>query len=94
MPAIPFNREEVIRELKEHVMKVQFVKANGETRILTCTLRPDMVKDPNFSEEYLKEQHDKYPDVVAAWDIDNRGWRGFRIDSVQWIETKDNLLYK
>jgi hypothetical protein len=95
MPSVPFDRDSVLTDLKANVMKVQFIKENNQTRIMLCTLRPDMIKGA-YDEQFLEEHHRKpeNKNAVVVWDIDNQGWRSFKMNSVQWIETKDNLLYK
>jgi hypothetical protein len=39
----------------------------------------------------LEEEHDKHKDsgVLAVWDLQNNGWRSFRIDSVEYAQIID-----
>jgi predicted DNA-binding transcriptional regulator YafY len=36
----------------------------------------------------LADEHDKHKDsgVLAVWDLQNNGWRSFRIDSVEYAQ--------
>lgn len=64
--------------LKETVVQVTFTKADGNTRVMNCTLNPTYLPESNTSSTRSKNE-----DVLAVWDIDNNGWRSFRYDSVQ-----------
>jgi len=39
----------------------------------------------------LADEHDKHRDsgVLAVWDLQNNGWRSFRIDSVEYAQIID-----
>lgn len=84
-----YQRERLIDDLKKFVCEVRFKKANGEMRVMKCTLRPSNM--PSLTEEqiqHLNEQHEKpeNKDVIAVWDIEVNGWRSFRVDSVTYFE--------
>jgi WYL_2, Sm-like SH3 beta-barrel fold len=76
--------KETLKSLaKTNIIRVTFTKVSGETRVMRCTLR----------EEYLPAQEDlenhttkKNTNALAVWDIDNSGWRSFRVDSVTKVE--------
>jgi hypothetical protein len=82
-----YERDIILRDLRENVMRVTFVKVNGENRIMNCTLRPDMLP-PSYVTEETKERafHQENPNVISCWDLQAKGWRSFRIDSVTYIE--------
>ena len=81
----------IIEELKKNIVIVNFTKVNGEERNMTCTLLPHLLpvhetntENPaNFPEPYpaVKEN----PDVVRCYDLSARGWRSFRVDSINTI---------
>lgn len=86
------NRQEMISALKEDVCRVTFKKVNGDTRLMYCTLKSDflpendrMVNEAGF--EPTKQVNEK---VLAVWDIDVKGWRSFRIDSVTHFDSNPN----
>jgi hypothetical protein len=82
-----YDRELILKELREHVMEVSFTKVNGDNRIMRCTLRKDLLP-PTYIAEETKEKtfHKENPDVIAAWDVQANGWRSFRIDSVSYLQ--------
>jgi len=69
------------------VIHVEFTKKNGETREMNCTTNLDLIPESAHPSEdrmtYVKE------DVVRAYDIDVKGWRSFRVDSVNVLESKE-----
>lgn len=86
------NREEMISALKEDVCRVTFKKVNGDTRLMYCTLKSDflpendrMINEAGF--EPTKQVNEK---VLAVWDIDVKGWRSFRVDSVTHFDMNPN----
>jgi WYL_2, Sm-like SH3 beta-barrel fold len=83
-----FNRDTLLNELRTNVIEVNFTKKDGNKRILKCTLRPDLLPSTYVGEDVENEKnfHRTNPDVIAAWDIENNGWRSFRIDSVIYAQ--------
>lgn len=73
------NKKEILDDLKEHICSVDFIKADGKKRTLNCTLKSDVVPAPKATNTVARPLNDE---VVAVWDVDNNGWRSFRIDSV------------
>jgi hypothetical protein len=82
-----YNRDAVLRDLKMHVVEVQFTKVNGEARTMRCTLMPEHLPQ-NANSKHLDEEHKKTEnlDIIAAWDVSKGGWRSFRIDSVDYVQ--------
>jgi hypothetical protein len=82
-----FNRDTILKDLRQNVIEVTFTKMNGENRIMRCSLRPDILP-PSYIEEQTKENtfHKENPEVIAAWDVQKMAWRSFRVDSVSYIE--------
>ena len=85
----------VNNSIKNTLMEVRifFTKKNGEKRDLRCSLSP-LYFPPSIIQEHmdhLDEMH-KRPenkDVIAVWDLDNGGWKSFRVDSVEYVEFLD-----
>jgi hypothetical protein len=81
-----YDRDTIIKDLRKNVIEVTFTKVNGEARIMRCTLKPALLPEKyrvDLNEQKNeKEFHQTNPDVIAAWDMNERGWRSFRIDSV------------
>lgn len=90
-----YNRDTLLKDLRANLLEVHFTKANGENRVMRCTLQPHML--PESYQTDLQEQkkeksfHKENPDVIAVWDTEAAGWRSFRIDSVFYCEAKSGF---
>jgi len=65
--------------LRENVVNVVFVKKDGTERILNCTLNPSLLPAQDTETSSTRKSN---PEVMSVWDVDNSGWRSFRLDSV------------
>lgn len=72
--------------LEQNVIKVDFLKLNGDRRVMTCTLREDMkppaTKDDAISQKAVRSVSDA---VISVWDVNAKGWRSFRYDRVSQV---------
>lgn len=72
--------------LKEHltkcVAKITFNKTDGSLREMMCTLMSDYLPAAQPLDESPKIPRKESDEVLAVWDIDNQGWRSFRLDSI------------
>lgn len=78
------NNYTMLKErLKEKILEVTFKKKDGTTRVMSCTLREDVLPKVEFA----KTSDSKEPnyDVMSVWDTDKSAWRSFRLDSVETI---------
>ena len=77
-------------ELKNHlskcIAKITFNKTDGFLREMYCTLMSDYMPAPEPLDESPKIPRKENDNVLAVWDIDNNGWRSFRLDSIVNIE--------
>lgn len=75
-------REIVINRLSMGNVNVVFTKKDGTERNMLCTLlnipTEHQPKHENPATEFSKE-------VVRVFDIENQGWRSFRLDSIKSI---------
>lgn len=85
-----FDREILINDLRLHTCKIHFTKVNGQKRIMICTLLPEHLP-ANTNRDALNEAHQKpeNKDSIAVWDLENGGWRSFRVDTVEYAEIID-----
>lgn len=67
--------------LQTGIVEVNFVKKDGTQRKLLCTLMPSELPAQTDLEEAVQKKTPN-PDVLAVWDIENKGWRSFRYDSI------------
>ncbi|MBT7523773.1 MAG: DUF2693 domain-containing protein [Gammaproteobacteria bacterium] len=73
------KREILVEGLKNNLVKVVFTKVNGDERTMNCTLHDSVLPEPNITETKKKVN----PDTISVWDVDNGGWRSFRLDSIK-----------
>ena len=78
-------RDWVRAVLLEREITVDFVKANGETRSMHCTLNENLgARHPEQNDK--KSDRKSNPDVCVVWDVTQQAWRSFRWDRLQKIE--------
>jgi WYL_2, Sm-like SH3 beta-barrel fold len=80
------TREEFVNLLKDNILKVTFMKVNGELRVMRCTLKKDLL--PPLPPGYVPKDKVPNPNIVAAWDLDKNEWRSFKVDSVKNYEVE------
>ena len=94
-----FTKEELVHQLKQSVCEVVFVKVDGTERVMKCTLL-DAIVQPYI--EAIKERNKKLleegkeinktvekPNVLPVIDVENNGWRSFKLDSIKSIKQID-----
>lgn len=79
-------KDGIIANLKDGICEVTFTKANGEERVMECTLHekhlpklPTVDPDDGTPPKPKKAPN---PDVQPVYDINASGWRSFRWDSI------------
>lgn len=84
------TQEDLKLLLEQNVVEVDFLKLNGDRRVMTCTLREDIkpaaTKNDAMSQKAVREVSDA---VVSVWDVNARGWRSFRYERVNKVDTVD-----
>jgi len=88
-----YERDVILNELRNNVIEVSFDKDNGQPRVMRCTLMKYFLPE-SYKEQADVNFHAGHPNVLAVWDIDNQGWRSFKIDSVRMVQALDPLLFK
>jgi hypothetical protein len=78
------DQDELKDKLKKGIVSVSFIKVDGSTRNMRCTLSEDYIvpTDTTKVPTRTKVQNDE---VLAVWDVDANGWRSFRWDSIQSV---------
>ena len=73
------TKDEMKAAIAKSVCTVVFQKLNGEERTMHCT------SNTEFMPEDMKPRAavDGRDHVIAAYDVVNKGWRSFRVDSVK-----------
>jgi hypothetical protein len=82
-----YDRDILLKDLQQEVIKVTFTKVNGEKRVMRCTLLEKYLP-VNTDKQHIIAEHKKPENLstVVVWDMDQNGWRSFRIDSVEYVE--------
>jgi hypothetical protein len=90
-----YKRDTILEDLRNNIVEVTFTKVNGERRSMRCTLMtnylPEVHQKNPEEQEKEKNFHKENPDVLAVWDVQNGGWRSFRINSVDYVQILDNV---
>jgi hypothetical protein len=78
-----YTRNELVSILQESVANVKFLKTDGTERIMSCTLKQDVVpqatKEDPLSQKKIRSINEE---VLPVWDTEKNGWRSFRVDAV------------
>lgn len=82
-----FDPRQTREQLRKDVLEVTFTKKNGDERIMTCTLHPDIlpIRDHNFEGDFGENDQDK--DNIAVWDLEASAWRSLNCSKVVRIES-------
>jgi len=73
-------RTSYLNSLYNNICFVDFTKMDGTLRGMRCTLRSDMLPPQTDLEEHT--QCKQTTESIAVWDLEVKGWRSFRTDSV------------
>ena len=77
------NKETLKEYLTKCVAEITFNKVDGSARTMYCTLMSDYLPEQNAIDENVRHVPRKDNDnTLAVWDMDNKGWRSFRLDSI------------
>ena len=66
------------------VVNVTFIKKDGATRIMKCTLKPELLPEVVLNEEKIPRRQSS--STMAVYDLDADGWRSFTLTSITSIE--------
>lgn len=76
-------RDGVKNNLKKGEAIIEFTKANGQHRIMRCTLQENVI--PPYGEKGTKKAPPS-GEVLAVWDIEKSEWRSFRYDRITSVK--------
>jgi hypothetical protein len=79
-----FDKIQIQENLRKSVAKVVFNKTDGSEREMNCTLMEEYIPQKEDSVRHVPRSDND--NVLAVWDIDNKGWRSFRLDSITNIQ--------
>lgn len=80
------EKSHVIELLKNEVIDIEFVKKDGTTRAMTCTLKHDQLPEQVDVEQHIQEKVKPVnEEFLAVFDTVNQGWRSFRWNSLMQV---------
>jgi hypothetical protein len=68
--------------LRERIVEITFVKADGSDRVMKATLLEEKIPSEKLPKGNSKSQNDE---VLPVFDVESDGWRSFRWDSIKQI---------
>jgi hypothetical protein len=87
---LPSVVNDLVKHLKEGVVEVTYEKIdNGGTRVMPCTLNPDIILEQSGSSILVGGVSGESADI-PVWGIDVQAWRSFRANTVtSWRPIRD-----
>jgi len=80
-----FTRDGLIDMLRHNIVTVTFTKVNGDERVMTCTLRSELIPNAPTHNGNLVVERKSTSNNVSVWDVNANGWRSFRVENVKNI---------
>lgn len=80
------SSKEFLKNLLSHPgtksLTVTFQKADGNHRVMSATLNPDLIPNNDSVYDSTKSTKTSNPEVQPVFDLDAQAWRSFRWDSI------------
>lgn len=80
------SKNEIKDNLSKSVAQVIFTKTDGSVREMRCTLMSEYLPEKQIDENVRHVPRRENDNTLAVWDLDNQGWRSFRVDSITKIQ--------
>lgn len=83
-----FNRDSITKQFKNSpTLTVTFTKANGDERVMTCTVDLDLIPEDKHPKPLATGQEPKpLSDTThTVWEI-GTGWRSFKYENIISVE--------
>jgi len=80
------TKETLKENLSKSFARVTFIKNDGTSREMHCTLMSEYLPQQIVEENVRHVPRRENDKVLAVWDIDSNGWRSFNLDSITNIE--------
>lgn len=74
------NKDVLKANLQNGIGTIVFTKADGTERTMKCTLQADKLPVVEIKEGTKAKVEN--PEILSVWDLENSGWRSFRLDSI------------
>ena len=79
-------RNEIVKCLLTGPTMVLFEKKDGSTRKMICTLHHKLIPVTKEKLNDMSRNPVRSNAAIAAYDLENAGWRSFLVDKVQFFE--------
>jgi hypothetical protein len=79
------DKYELKQQLQGGIATVTFEKKDGSMRTMRCTLLAEYLPAPTGPQLLTESTRQESDQVLSVWDIENGGWRSFRLDSIKSI---------
>ena len=77
------DRNQIKDALRNNEVIVEFTNVNGDYRKMTCTLQESVVPKPTKTDPLTqKKVRAINEEVCVVYDVNAKGWRSFRWDSI------------
>lgn len=77
---------ELVTKVRNEITEVVFTKANGDERIMLCSLQKEYLDEYEFKVKPTPVADGStpapYPDTLTVWDVEANGWRAIRKESL------------
>lgn len=77
--------------LREGVYEVTFTKVDGSTRVMPCTLKPNLLPERPIAEDVANTKPKVLKlETLSAWATDIQQWRSFRVMNIVSIKEHES----
>jgi hypothetical protein len=80
------SRNIVLKYLQGGIVKLQFTKEDGTLREMNATLLSSKIPAEYIPENRVNPSRPPDPDLVKCFDLDQKGWRSFKISRLTQFE--------
>jgi hypothetical protein len=88
---LSWDKDNIKNSLHSTICRIVFTKADGTERVMHCTLSEAMIPQVTETVAENKKTKKDNPDVQAVYDVEAKGWRSFRWDSLKDFRAEMNL---
>lgn len=71
--------------LNEGIVEITFIKSDGTERVMKCTLKDEIISN-HWIPKNGESQRKYSEDVLPVFDVEAKGWRSFRFDSIREVK--------
>lgn len=80
-----YDYDAIVNQLRSNVLEVSFVKVDGDTRVMPCTLLTEYMPESSETKVQKVDDYSVNKSVIRAFAIDKQAWRSFRLENVTGV---------